>query len=196
MRKFIKTLTVILLAISAACAQTVENENSDIISDYGFNIQFEGNARYTKAEIDYTIGTVIEATEDLTPEDFAEGSILKAISPYAEYISIYVVEEKTGPEGSCASHDNPEKSCRGFSCEYSPTKWCEGLYDPNELEIKISHKTCIGKSALVHELVHMFSHIKNDDGNRSHSNSKYFGNGKSIEAKAKHIVIETLCSHD
>ena len=195
MKKMINIL-LILSFIGIGCVNVNEEEQPNIISSYGFNIYFEGSQTYSKAEIDFSIGTVIETAEDVASEDFSGGSIMSSISPFAENMSIYIVDEETGPKGSCATFDNPERSCRGFRCEYSSSKWCEGLYDPNTIEIRISHKKCIGKSALVHELIHLFSHVKNRDGDINHLNYKYFGNYHSIEVAAKKIITETLCTQD
>jgi len=169
------------------------DENADMASDYGFNIYFDGNSSYTKAEIDYTIGTVIETTESLASDDFPQGSILSSIEPYSENMTIYIVEEKQGPKGSCATANDPDRACKGFQCENGNSKWCEGLYDPNKIEIKVSHKKCIGKSALAHELIHLFAHLTNKDGNSNHSNKKYFSSHNSIEVQAKKTISDDLC---
>ena len=196
MKESLKIIIILSLAsiLSIACADQMEYEEPNAVSNYGFNLYYEGSQSYAAKEIDYTASIVIATLEDIDSENFPEGSIVKAIEPYYEHMSITIAEEKTGPKGSCATHEDKNRACRGFQCENSQSKWCQGLYDPNLVHIKVAHKKCIADSALAHELIHLFSHLANNDGDSSHANKKYFGSHGSVTSVAKKMISEKYCS--
>ncbi|MDH5716771.1 MAG: hypothetical protein OEZ22_03920 [Spirochaetia bacterium] len=201
MKKTRKIAIIILIFIYShliftGCADEKLNEEAELVSDTGVSFFIESSESYSKEQLNFSIDAVIYAAEETAPEDFPAGSIQEAINNNKDNLSIYIVEEKTGPNASCANSANPEKSCKGFYCGVGETKWCEGLYDPNSFSIKISHKKCIGQSALAHELIHLFSHIVNNDGDGSHKNKKYFGGKSSIENTAKKMMIDTYCEEE
>jgi hypothetical protein len=141
------------------------------LTEHGFNVYCDSKTQcYDKDQIEKATDLVIDELVWRVGEPYTYKRIYDFLEDFSGWNEIYVLEEKVGEKGSCATEKDPDRACRGFECPntISPSGWCAGTHWVRKFcqknncieysEMKVIKKDCISTCALVHELIHFFQY--------------------------------------
>jgi len=186
MKNAIAWLFVLTISCSPACATS----GYTFKTNHGLNISCESAEKcYSQSEIEKTTNIVIDELVLKQGSIYTYDKIYSFLEEQDGWHDVIFLPIKYSAPGDCGTKDNPDRPCKGFKCEYSPTGWCAGLhyikqvcYDNICVEssyLKIARYTdCIATSSLAHELIHFFQYyLDNGRADYNHQDSIYWATG-------------------
>jgi hypothetical protein len=188
----IKVLLISIFLFLVSCATQEDSPDLNMSSSYA--IYFESDNFYAKDELLAALDIVAETFEKKVSQRYPAGIIKDRLKFSKKVLTINFKVEALGKAGSCATMAEPLRACKGFKCSASANGWCRGLYEPSYFMITVLYDDCIGRTALAHELIHVYSHLVTGDYDPRHENPDYFGSDNSVESLAQNLLIQKFCS--
>lgn len=148
----------------------------DFITRQGLLVYTDGFPIKRK-NVELAIDLTSLASASVDPENYSIEKLQRLFYRYDGRISINFVAMQRGDIGSCANAIDPDRRCLGVPCRVSSTSWCMGMWNSSSLSMTVVYKECLGRSALVHETIHMLNFLAERRRDSNHIDGRFFPSG-------------------
>jgi len=180
----------------------------DFITRQGLLVYTNG-LKVKQRNVELAIDLTALAAASVDVENYSVEKLEALFHKYDSRVSIYFVKMQEGDIGTCPNEGDPDRRCLGIPCRHTASKsgWCMGLWNSNFLSMTVVHMKCLGHSALVHELVHMYNFLAERRNDSDHIDGRFFPTGcwgkgvdhtscqrKSVLYRGTVMLQKLLCS--